>query len=125
MLLLENNRKYKKAQRYKIRNQLASEPNYHKKTYFSENLIAIEMKQTKIKMNKSIYLGMTTVDIRKTLTYEFWYDISYQDKVKLCHIDTDSFIIHVKNEDFYKDIAHDIKNGFTNLTIIRMINDYF
>ena len=43
----------------KRRNQLVSEPNYHTTKYFSENLIAIEMKKRKVKMNKLIYLGMT------------------------------------------------------------------
>ena len=43
----------------KRRNQFASEPNYHTTKYFSENLIAIEMKKRKVKMNKLIYLGMT------------------------------------------------------------------
>ena len=42
----------------KRRNQLASEPNYHTSEYFSENLMAIEIKKTKVKMNKPIYLGM-------------------------------------------------------------------
>ena len=58
----------------KRRNQLASEPNYHTTKYFSENLMAIEMKKTKVKMNKPIYLGMSILDISKTLMYEFWYD---------------------------------------------------
>ena len=55
----------------KRRNQLASEPNYHITKYFSENLIAIEMKKTKVKMNKLIYLGMSVLGISKTLMYEF------------------------------------------------------
>ena len=38
--------------------QLASEPNYYTRKYFSENLLAIEMKKTKVKMNKFVYLGM-------------------------------------------------------------------
>ena len=42
----------------KRRNQLVSEPNYHTTKYFSENLLAIEMKKTKAKMNKPVYLGM-------------------------------------------------------------------
>ena len=42
----------------KRRNRLASEPNYHKTKYFSENLMAIQMKKTKVKMNIPIYLGM-------------------------------------------------------------------
>ena len=56
------------------------------------------MKKTKVKMNKSIYLGMSILAISKTLMYEFWYDNlkpKYGDKVKLFYTDTDSFIIHI------------------------------
>ena len=98
----------------KRRNQLVSEPNYHTTTYFSENLIAIEMKKTKVKMNK-IYLGMSVLDISKTLIYEFWYDYikpKYQDRAKLCYMDTDSFVIHIISEDFYEDIANDVEEWF-------------
>ena len=58
----------------KRRNQLASEPNYHTKKYFSENLMATEMKKTKVKMNKPIYLGTSILNISKTLMYEIWFD---------------------------------------------------
>ena len=58
----------------KKRNNLASAPNYHTTKYFSENLMAIEIKKTKVKMNKSIYLGMSILDMSKILMYEFWYD---------------------------------------------------
>ena len=71
----------------KRRNQLASEPNYHTTKYFSENLMAIEMKKIKVKMNKPVYLGMSILDVCKTLMYDFWYNYvkpRYQDKVKLC-----------------------------------------
>ena len=51
-----------------------SEPNYHTTKHFPENLLAIEMKKTKVKMNKSVYLGMSILDISKTLMYGFWYD---------------------------------------------------
>ena len=47
----------------KRRNQLASEPNYHTPKYVSENLIVMEMKKTKVKMNKALYLGMSILDI--------------------------------------------------------------
>ena len=73
------------------------------------------MKKTKVKMNKLIYLGMSILDISKTLMYEFWYDYikpKYQDKAKLCYMDTDSFAIYIKTEDFYKDIANDVKKWF-------------
>ena len=68
------------------------------------------MKKIKVKMNKLIYLGMSILDISKTLMYDFWYDYikpKYQDNVKLCCMDTDSFIIHTKAEDFYEDIDDD------------------
>ena len=58
----------------KRRNQLASESNYHPTNYFLENLIAIEMKKPKVKMNKLLYFGMSKLDISKTLMHEFWYD---------------------------------------------------
>ena len=96
----------------KRRLKLVSEPNYHTTKHFSENLIAIEMKKTKIKMNKPIYLCASTLEISKTLMYEFWYDYlkpKYNDKVKLCYMDTDSFIIIIiKTED----IANDVERWF-------------
>ena len=58
----------------KRRNKLASEPNYHTTKYLSENLMAIEMKKTIVKMNKPVYLGMSILDISKTLMDGFWYD---------------------------------------------------
>ena len=89
----------------KRRNRLVSEPNYHTTKWFSENLLAIEMKTTKVKMNKPIYLGLSVLEISKTLMYEFWYDYmkpKYGDNVKLCYMDTDSFIMHIKQKIFMK-----------------------
>ena len=102
----------------KRRNRLMSEPNYHTRKWFSENLLAIEMKKTKVKMNKPIYLGLSILEISKILIYEFWYDYmkpKYGDNVKLCYIDTDSFIIHIKTEDFYKDIPDDVEKRYIKL----------
>ena len=118
---MENVRKHrdiKLVTTNKRRNQLASEPNYHTTKYFSENLMAIEMKKTKVKMNKPIYLGMSILDISKTLMYEFWYDYikpKYQDRVKLCYMDTGSFGIHIKTENIYEDIADDVEKWFDTL----------
>ena len=86
------------------RNKLVSEPNYYTTKCFSENFLAIEMKITKVKMNKPLYLGMSLLHISKTLMYEFWYDYikpKYGDQVKLCYMDTDSFIIHIITEYFF------------------------
>ena len=97
------------------RSKLISEPNYHTTKRFSENLLAIEMKKTKVKMNKPVYLGMSILDISKTLMYKFWYDYikpKYEDRAKLCYTDTDSFIIQIITEDFFEDITGDVKKWF-------------
>ena len=62
------------------------------------------MENIKVKMNKPIHSGFSILEISKTLMYEFWYDCikpKYQNNVKLYYMDTDSFIIHIKIEDFY------------------------
>ena len=63
-------------------------------------------------MNKPVYLGMSILDISKTLMYKFWYDYvkpKYEYKAKLCYMDTESFINHIKTKDFYKNIADDVE----------------
>ena len=82
----------------KRRNQLVSEPNYHTTKWFSENLLAIEMEKRKVKMNNPVSLGLSILQISKTLMYEFWYDYmtpKYAGNAKLCYMDTDSFITHI------------------------------
>ena len=99
----------------KKRSKLVSEPHYHTINLISEDLSIIETKKTKVKMNKPIYLGLSILEISKTLMYEFWYDYmkpKYNDNVKLCYMDTDSFIMNIKTNDFYKDISKDIENRF-------------
>ena len=97
------------------RNKLVSEPNYHTMNYISEDLSIIEMNKTKVKMNKPMYLGLTILDISKILMYKFWYDYmkpKYGNRAKLCYMDTDSFIMSIKTNDFYKDIANDVEKRF-------------
>ena len=99
----------------KKRSKLVSEPNYHTINLISEDLSIIEMKKTKVKMNKPIYLGLSVLEISKILIYEFWYDYmkpKYNYDVKLCYIDTDSFVMHIKTNDFYKNIFDDVDNRF-------------
>ena len=69
---VRNDRDIKLVTTDKRRNQLVLEPNYHTTKYFSKNLLAIDIKKTKVKMNKSVYLRMSGLDISKTLMYEFW-----------------------------------------------------
>ena len=73
------------------------------------------MRKTEVYMNKPAYLGQAILDISKILMYEFWYDYlkpKYKDKVKLCYMDADSFIVHIQTDDFYKDIAKDVNKWF-------------
>ena len=118
---MENVRKHrdiKLVTTEKKRRKLVSEPNYHTMNYISEDLSIIEMKRTKVKMNKPIYLGLSILEISKILMYEFWYDYmkpKYGNNVKLCYMDTDSFIMSIKIEDFYKDIANDVEKRFDTL----------
>ena len=115
---MENIRKYRDIKLVttdKKRSKLVSELNYHTINLISEDLSIIEMKKTKVKMNKPIYLGLSILEISKILMYEFWYDYikpKYDNKVKLCYMDTDSLIINIETNDFYEDIANDVENRF-------------
>ena len=73
------------------------------------------MKEIKEKMNKRGYSRLSISEINKTLMYELWYDYikpKYQQNEKLFYINTDSFIIHIKTEDVYEDIANDVEKRF-------------
>ena len=81
------------------RNYLVSEPNYHTTKFFTESFSAIEMKKTEILTNKSVYLGLSMLEVSKILMYEFWYNYvkcKYGRKANLYFMDTDSFIVHIK-----------------------------
>ena len=115
---LENVRNHRDIKLVTTNNQqskFASESNYYSTKYILEDLLIMEIKKTEVKMNKPIYLGQAILDISKTLMYEFWYDYikpKYKDKAKLCYMDIDSFIINIKTEDFYEDIASDVEKQF-------------
>ena len=74
------------------------------------------MGKIKVVMNKPVYLGQAILDLSKIVMYEFHYDYMKQkynnDKLTLCYMDTDSLIYSIETDDFYKDIAEDVKNRF-------------
>ena len=112
---LRNHRDIKLVASDKRRKWLVLEPNYHSHKHFLEHLMAIEMKKTWVKMIKLLYLGMSILDISKTLMYEFWYDYikpKYRDRAKLCYTDTDSFAIYIETEDFFEDIFNNVERWF-------------
>ena len=108
------------------RRKLVSELNYYTTKWFLENLLATEMKKTSVKMNKPIYLELAILSLSKIKMYEYWYDemkVKYDDRVRLCYMDTDSFIVHIKTEDFYEDVAKDVekKHDTSNCTVERSL----
>ena len=112
---VRNHRDIKLVTLEKRRKRLFSEPNYHSCKKCSDHLMAIEMKETIVKMNKPLYLGASILGISKTLMYKFWYDYfkpKYEDRVKLCYTDTDSFIIYIKTEHFFQDISNNVEKWF-------------
>ena len=93
------------------RNYLVPESNYHITNFFAKHLIAIEMEKAEILKNKPIYLGLSTLELSKDLMYEFWYDYvkpEYDEKAKLYYIDTGIFIVYIKTNDIYEDIAEEL-----------------
>ena len=80
------------------------------------------MQKIKVKMNKPVYLGTPILKISKTIMYKFWYDCiksEYPKNAKICYIDTESFIIHIKTEDFYEDIAYGVEKWFETSNITK------
>ena len=81
-------------------------------------------KKTSVKMNKPIYLGLAILSLSKIKMYEYWHDEmkpKYGNRIRLCYMDTDSFIMPIKTEDFYEDIAKDVEKKYdtSNYTVER------
>ena len=95
--------------------KLTSKPNYQHHTIFSKNLAAVHMKKVKLHFNKPVYLGMSILDLSKTLMYDFHYNYikpKYGENAKLLFTDTDSLAYEIETEDFYRDISSDVKSKF-------------
>ena len=115
---MENVRKHREIKlvsRNRRRNFLVSEPNYHTTKFFTQNLLAIEMKKAEILMNKPVCLGLSILELSEILMYRFRYDYvqpKYGEKAKLYYMDTNNFIVYAKADDIYKDIAEDVETRF-------------
>ena len=97
----------------KRKNYLVSEPNYHTTKFFTENILAIEMKtKAEIIMSKPVYLGLSILELSKILMHEFWYHYvkpKYDEKAKLCYMDANSFVVYIKTNAIYRDIAENVE----------------
>ena len=95
--------------------KLTCKPNYQHHTIFCENLTAVHMKKVSLKFNKPVYLGMSILDLSKTLMYDFHYNYikpKYGENAKLLFTDTDSLAYEIQTKDFYRDISSDVKSKF-------------
>ena len=97
------------------RTYLVSEPSYHTTKIFTKNLLAIEMKRkAEILMDKPVCSRLSILKLIKLLMHQFWYDyvkLKYGKKAKLCHMDG-YFIVYIRTDDIYKNIAEDFKTRF-------------
>ena len=89
------------------RNYLVSEPNFHTTKFFTENLLATEMRKTQISFYKPDYLDLSKLDLSKTVIYEFCHYVKpkYSENAKLCYMNMDSFIVYVKRDDITQDLT--------------------
>lgn len=91
---------------------MIAKPNFHSRSIFAEDLIAVELRNLEVKFNKPIYVGMSILDISKTCLYEFHHDFMvplYRDKCRVMYTDTDSLIYHIHCEDVYEDMKRNIE----------------
>ena len=89
-------------------------PNFKSGVLFGENLMGCEMSKIKVLMNKPVYLGQAILNFSKIVMYEFhdYMKPKYRENLKLCYMDTDSLVYHIKTEDFYDDISKDVETRF-------------
>ena len=67
------------------------------------------------KQRDPVYLGRSIPELSKILVYEFYYDYlkpTFGEKSKLCYMDTATFIVYIKTDDIYTNIAEDVETRF-------------
>ena len=87
--------------------KLMSKPSVDSIQRFNEDLVAVKMLQTKLKLNRPIYAGMVILDLAKRLMYNFYYNTlkaKYGDRLNLLFTDTASLCISVNTDDVYEDM---------------------
>ena len=76
------------------------------------------MKKKQVAITNLVCLGLSILHLSNTVIYEFWYDYVMQkfgENAQLCYMDINSFIVYVKINDIYKDIAKDVERRFDTL----------
>ncbi len=96
-------------------NRLVKKANYKRINEFHENLVAVHMERKTVRLNKPIYLGMSILDLSKTLMYEFHYEYvkpKWGDKAELLFTDTDSLCYEIETDDVYEDVSDNVSEWF-------------
>ena len=94
--------------------KLVNKPNFEELKIFDEFLIAVKMRKTKVWMNKPVYVGMSILDLSKTLMFSFQYEYVKKkwEKAEVLYSDTDSLVLKIETDDFFADISGDVAEWF-------------
>ena len=91
----------------RLRRLLAS-PSFARANIFDDDLAAIEVHKSRLVLNRPVYVGMSILDLSKTLMYDFYYGQlkkQYGDRCQLLYTDTDSLLLEIQTEDVYRDMG--------------------
>jgi hypothetical protein len=91
----------------KLRRLIAS-PAYARASIFDDDLAAVQMRKSRLVLNRPIYVGMSILDLSKSLMYDFYYNqmkAQYGDRAELLYTDTDSLLLEIQMEDVYSDMS--------------------
>ena len=94
--------------------KLVNKPNFEDLKIFDEFLIAIKMRKTKVWMTKPVYVGMSILDLSKTLMFDFHYGYVKKkwENCEVLYSDTDSLVLKIETNDFFADISGDVAEWF-------------
>ena len=94
--------------------KLVNRENFDQVKIFDEFLIAVKMKKTSLHFDKSIFVGMSILDLSKTLMNEFFFSFAKTKwkKMKMLYTDTDSLFLEIETDDFFAVIAEDVERWF-------------
>ena len=90
-----------------ILRRLIASPSFARANIFDDDL-AIEVHKSRLVLNRPVYVGMSILDLSKTLMYEFYYNqlkTQYGDQCQLLYTDTDSLLLEIETEDVYRDMV--------------------
>ena len=91
----------------KLRRLIAS-PSFARANIFDNDLAAVQMHKSRLVLNRPVYVGMSVLDLSKSLMYDFYYNqmkAQYGDRVELLYTDTDSLLLEIQTEDVYSDMS--------------------